>query len=166
MNRPVVLLAILLLLFPAALISYRVLALGYPLFPAAPGTTWRLTMEARILEAADEDAVFQTALPYTRPGLRVIEEQITSGTLSLSLLRAGRSRIGIWSGPILGGMEVITYRAAILVGAGYSPLTFSLTLPPYPENIGQAEQNLAERLAARSQVAGSVECGCIPLDMV
>ena len=149
MNRPVVLLAILLLLFPAALISYRVLALGYPLFPAAPGTTWRLTMEARILEADDEDAVFQTALPYTRPGLRVIEEQITSGTLSLSLLREGRSRIGIWSGPILGGMEVITYRAAILVGAGYSPLTFSLTLPPYPENIGQAEQNLAERLAAR-----------------
>ncbi|MFQ5691338.1 MAG: 7TM domain-containing protein, partial [Gemmatimonadota bacterium] len=95
------------------------------------------------------DAVLWIALPYTRPGLRVIEEQISSGSLSFDLLRERPNRLGVWSGPITAGAEFIAYRAAVLVGPRYSPLPASLTLPPYPEDVGQAEQRLAERLVAR-----------------
>ncbi|MFQ5961121.1 MAG: UUP1 family membrane protein [Candidatus Methylomirabilales bacterium] len=149
MKHPVVLIAILLFLFPAALISYRVLALGYPLFPTMPGETWRLMMEAQIVGTGDEAVVLRTTLPYTRPGLSVIEERITSGTLSLNFVRAGPSRVGLWSGKMLGGVEVVAYGADILTGAGYSPLPFTLDLPPYPADVEAAEQRLAERLTER-----------------
>ncbi|MEE8229062.1 MAG: 7TM domain-containing protein [candidate division NC10 bacterium] len=150
MKRPVVLLAILLLLFPAALISYRVLALEYPLFPTAPGETWRLTMEAQIVGPDEQGVVLQTALPYSRPGLRVTEEMFAPGMLDHDLLHEGPNRLAVWSGPIHGSMETIAYRAIIVVSAGYSAeVMMSPVLAPYLTSVGTREQAWAERLVAK-----------------
>ncbi|MFQ5848798.1 MAG: UUP1 family membrane protein [Candidatus Methylomirabilales bacterium] len=150
MKRPVVLLTSLLVLFPAVLISYRVLALRYPPFPTAPGEVWRLTMEARIVGPHDGEVLLRTALPETRPGLRVSEEMFTSGMLDLNLLREGSNRLGVWSGPIHGAMESIAYRAIIVVRGGYSPeALMSPMLEAYPAGMGSRERALAERLVAK-----------------
>ena len=150
MTRPVVLLVILLLLFPTALISYRVLALGYPLFPAAPAETWQISMDARLVEAAEGVIDVTVGLPYTREQLVVLEEHFTSGTLSFDLLREGSNRLGVWSGPILGDMEIIAYRAIIVLRGGYSPeVLLSPMLEPFPASVGAEERALAERLVAK-----------------
>ena len=149
MRRPAVLLAILLLLFPAALITYRVIALGYALFPTAPGVVWQISIDARLAGVDHEETVLWISLPYTRAGLRLLEEQFTSGTLSLDALSEGPNRLAVWSGLIYDGVEVISYRATIVVHPTYSPVPSSSSLPASPENVEQAEESWANRLVAK-----------------
>jgi hypothetical protein len=46
-KKTVAVIVTLLILCPLALISYRVLILGYPLFPAAPQKVWQLSFDAQ-----------------------------------------------------------------------------------------------------------------------
>ena len=45
MKKPAAWLAFFLFLFTGALLVYRVLVLGYPLLPAAPGQTWAVSID-------------------------------------------------------------------------------------------------------------------------
>jgi hypothetical protein len=49
MKRPALWLALSLFLLTAAFLSYRIVWLGYPVFPTAPGKTWQLTINARVM---------------------------------------------------------------------------------------------------------------------
>jgi hypothetical protein len=148
MKRPTVLLAVALLLLSSALISYRIIWLKYPLFPAAPEKVWQLDMEAHIKADQGEISVM-IGLPYSHAGQIVGEERITSGELNFNLLREGPNQIGIWSGNVGPGEEVIRYRATIYMAPRRSSKTKPPKLEPHPASVGKTEQALAESLVKK-----------------
>ena len=148
MKRPAVLLAVALLILPLALISYRILWLKYPIFPAAPEKVWQLSMDAHV-KGVEKEATVMIGVPYTHRGQIVAEERIFSGTLGFNLLREGPNQIGVWSGTLSPRGEVIGYRATIKVQPQHLFKTKPPALGPYPKNIGEEEQKLAKRLVER-----------------
>lgn len=151
MRRPAVWLALALLALAAALLSYRVVWLGYPVFPTAPGRTWQFLINAHVkggsVKGGNGEATLALALPFEYGWRMVVEERINSGTLTFNLLRDGLNRIGIWSGPLGDEEEVISYRATILVRPGRAAKIQPPTPAAYPPILGKEEQALAERLA-------------------
>jgi hypothetical protein len=147
-NRYAAALVVSLFILPAALISYRVLSLNYPLFPALPERAWQLSLNARVADSG-RDATVKIALPSSRQGVTVLEEKITDGALDFSLRSEGRNRFGIWSGTPDAGGTPISYSASIIVRTGFTATTPPKTPEPYPEGIGKEEQALAERLTAK-----------------
>jgi len=73
MKRSGVVLAFVLFLTPALLISYRVFSLGYPFLPLSLGRIWQVTMEARVVPKESEPKL-QIGLPFTFDGRRVVQE--------------------------------------------------------------------------------------------
>jgi hypothetical protein len=147
MKRPAVLLAVALVLLSVAFISYRIIRLGYPVFPIAAGKAWQLDMDTRI-NAGEKDITVKIGLPSTHAGAIVVEERVSSGRMSFNLIREGPNQVGIWSGAVDTGEEVITYRATILVSPPRLFRTQPPTLEPYPTTMGKSEQVLAGRLVA------------------
>jgi hypothetical protein len=145
-KRPAVVLALALLLLAVGLLAYRIVWLGYPVLPTAPGRTWQLLIDAHV-KGGDRETTLALALPYEQAGRMLVEERITSGTLNFNLLREEPNRIGVWSGPIGPGEEEVNYRAIILIRPG----RISRTLPPpsekFPAQMEKEERALAEHLA-------------------
>jgi hypothetical protein len=148
MKRPAVLLAVALLVLSFALISYRILWLKYPIFPAAPARVWQLSMDASIKGGEKETAVM-IGVPSTQRGRLVIEEHFHPGTLSFNLLREGPNQIGVWSGAISPKGELIGYSSTIQVQPQRLLKTLPPMLGPYPKNIGETERKLAMRLVGK-----------------
>ena len=148
MKRPTVLIAVVLLLLSSALISYRIISLKYPVFPTAAGKAWQLDMEAHI-KADQKEISVMIGLPYSHAGEIVVEERIASGELNFNLLREGPNQIGIWSGNVGPGEEVIRYRATIYMAHRRSSKAKPPKLEPYPASVGKTEQALAERLVEK-----------------
>jgi len=147
MKRPALLLAVALLIFSFALISYRILWLKYPVLPAAPAKVWHFSLDAFIRSGQKETTVM-IGLPSTQRGQQVVEERILPGTLSFNLLREGPNQIGVWSGTINPKGEVIGYSSTIQV----QPQRLQALPPklgPYPKNIGDTERRLATRLVEK-----------------
>ena len=167
MKRPAVVLALALLLLAVGLLAYRIVGLGYPVFPTAPGRTWQLLIDAHV-KGGERETTLALALPYEQAGRMLVEERVTSGTMNFNLLREEPNRIGVWSGPIGSGEEEINYRAIILIRPGRSPKTAPPTSDSIPPEIEKEEQALAERLAknwrplapmARIRAAGAASAG-------
>jgi 7 transmembrane helices usually fused to an inactive transglutaminase/Inactive transglutaminase fused to 7 transmembrane helices len=148
MKRPAVLLAVALLLISFALIGYRIIWLKYPIFPAAPEKVWQLSMDASV-ESSENETTVMIGFPYTHRGQIVVEERIYSGTLSFNLLREGTNQVGVWSGAISRGGELIEYSSTIKVQPQHLLKTKPQGLGPYPKNIGEVEQELAKRLVGK-----------------
>jgi len=148
MKRPALWLALSLFLLTAALLFYRIVWLGYPVFPTAPGRTWELTINTRVMSDTGEARVL-LGLPTENPGRMLLEERISSGSLSLSLAREGPNRIGIWSGPVELESQEITYRATILIRPRQRPPEHPSGIGTYPDRFDREETALAERLAGR-----------------
>jgi hypothetical protein len=148
MKHTAVVLAMALLLLSAALISYRILWLGYPVFPTVAGKAWQISMDAYV-KTGQQEATVMIGLPFSYGERMVVEERIHSGTLSFRLLRQGPNQMGVWSGAPGAGEEVIRYSAILLFrskrGADIKPPE----LEPYPKNIEKEEQVLAQRLVGR-----------------
>jgi hypothetical protein len=148
MKRPSVLLAVALFLLSFALISYRVIWLKYPIFPAAPQKVWQFSMDAHVTGGEKETAVM-VGLPSTHRGQIVVEERIRSGTLSFNLLREGPNQIGVWSGAISPKGEGIGYSSTIQVQPQRLLKIKPPKLEPYPKNVREAEAKLARRLVRK-----------------
>lgn len=148
MKRPAVLLAVALLLLSFALISYRILWLKYPIFPAAPEKVWHLSTDVQI-EGGEEETTVMIAVPYTNKEQIVAEERIHSGTLSFNLLREGLNQIGVWSGTLGFEGATIGYSTTVQIRPQRPSKAKPPTLEPYPPNIGEEEQALARRLVGR-----------------
>ncbi|MFH1078680.1 MAG: UUP1 family membrane protein [Pseudomonadota bacterium] len=127
------------------LLAYRIVWLGYPIFPTAPGRTWQLLVDAHI-KGGNGETIFSLALPCELTGRMLIEEKVTSGTLNFNLFQKGPNRIGTWSGSIGSKEEEINYRAIILFRPGRSSKTGPPTAEKIPPRIEKKEQALTERL--------------------
>jgi hypothetical protein len=153
MKHPAVFLAVGLLLLSTALISYRVIRLGYPVFPSAPGKAWQVSMDAYIKADKNETKVM-IGLPFSYGERIVVEERINSGTLNFNLLRQGPNQIGVWSGNPGAGAEVIHYTGTLLFRPRRAVNMKPPELEPYPANIGKEEQALAQRLVEKWRTLG------------
>jgi hypothetical protein len=148
MKRPALLLAVALLIASIALISYRILWLKYPIFPAAPAKVWQFSMDASI-KGGERETTVMIGLPATQRGQLVVEERIHPGTLSFNLLREGPNQIGVWSGVISPRGDIIGYSSTIQIQPQRLVRTPPPKLGPYPKNIGETEQKLAMRLVEK-----------------
>jgi hypothetical protein len=148
MKRPALWLALFLFLLTAALLSYRVVWLGYPVFPTAPGRTWELTINTWVKSDTGEARVL-LGLPTENPVRMVVEERFSSGGLNLSLIQEGPNRVGVWSGPVEQEGEEVVYRATILIRPRRTPSEPPPVIGPYPDRFTREEITLAERLAER-----------------
>ncbi len=148
MKRPAVLLAVALLLISFVLISYRIIWLKYPIFPAAPEKIWQLSISAHV-KGGEKETTVMIGVPYTHRVQMVAEERITSGRLSFNLLREGINQIGIWSGTLGLEGETIGYSSSIQVRPQQPSKTKTPILEPYPPNIGKEEQAFLKRLVAK-----------------
>ncbi|MFQ5542166.1 MAG: UUP1 family membrane protein, partial [Candidatus Binatia bacterium] len=147
MKHPAVLLAGILLLIPATLVTYRILWLKYPLSLRVPGNAWQITMQAEV--QADRHGIqVEIGLPFSDAHQKVVSEQISSGGLDFDLIRDRPNRIGIWSAVEVSG-AYITYRATILESPRRPAIRETPRLGGYPPKVQSGTQALAERLAAR-----------------
>lgn len=147
MRRFTTILVISLFIFSAAIIVYRVVRLGYPVIPAAPGQTWRLSIDAHAI--SDGKGInISLGIPIDYPWRMLVEEKISSGTLNFNILNEGQNRFGVWSGQEgrVPGEELIFYHATILL----RPKRFYKTVLPdskeYLFSGGDTEKAIAKRL--------------------
>jgi len=115
-KRTVSVIVSLLILCPLALITYRVLILGYPLFPAAPQKVWQLSFDARVASNAASGSL-EVGLPQTHQGLAILEERIGDRSLDFTLKADGSNRIAAWSGRPDSDGTLITYRSTLKIAA-------------------------------------------------
>ena len=148
MKRTAVLLAVALLLISFVLISYRIIWLKYPIFPAAPEKVWQLSISTHV-KGGEKETTVMIGVPYTHRVQMIAEERITSGRLSFNLLREGINQIGIWSGTLGLEGETIGYSSSIQVRPRQPSKTKTPILEPYPPNIGKEEQAFLKRLVAK-----------------
>ena len=147
MKKPAAWLAFSLFVFTGALLVYRVLVLGYPLLPAAPGQTWVVSIDLHV-EAGPEGAKVALGVPAEQTGLMVVEEKISAGAKSLDIHLEGPNRIGIWSVPGNQEKTLVNFQTAVHVKRGrLGPDTTppSRSAPPAE---GGEEEALAKRLVA------------------
>jgi hypothetical protein len=148
-RRPVTLLVLGLFALAALTIVYRVIKLGYPVLPTAPGQAWQLSAHAHI--KPDNGGVsLAIGLPSEYANRVLFEERVSSGTLHFNIIDEGRNRFGIWSGEdVLPGEELVTYHATILLRhkrfARRGPEDVERTSLP----VGSADTAIVERLASR-----------------
>ena len=147
LKRPAVLLSIALLALSMGLAAYRVISLGYPLLPTAPGRTWQLQIDTHI-EGGPGETTLELALPHEQVGQLLVEEKVTSGALDFNILRSGAARLGTWSGRIGPKEEEIVYQAIVLVQPNRPPDRLPPPAEKTPSRLEKNEQALAERLAA------------------
>ena len=147
MKRPAVILAVALFLLPSVLMIYRILWLGYPVFPAAPGKVWQLTMDGHVKGGGNEFTAL-IGLPLTYGSSIVAEERIRSGSLNFFRFREGLNQVGVWSGIPDEGQEFIRYQAIIQVGSQRLSGASSPEIERNPEAARDAEKTLAKRLVS------------------
>ena len=148
MKHTAVMLAVALLLLSAASIVYRIIWLGYPVLPTVAGKAWQVSMDAYV-KADQQKAKIMIGLPFSYGERMVVEERIHSGTLDFNLLREGANQIGVWSGTLGAGEEVIHYSATLLFRPKRVADIKPPELEPYPKKIEREEQVLAQRLVER-----------------
>ena len=148
MKHPAVVLAVGLLVLSMALITYRVVGLGYPVFPSTHEKAWQVSMDAYV-KADEAETKVMIGLPFSYGERIVVEERILSGTLSFNLLRQGLNQVGVWSGNPGAGAEAIHYSSLLLLRPRRAVDLKPPNLEPYPADVGRGEQGLAEHLVER-----------------
>ncbi|MCJ7494487.1 MAG: UUP1 family membrane protein [Deltaproteobacteria bacterium] len=130
------------------MLFYRIVWLGYPLFPTAPGQVWQLLINAHVKDE-EKEINLEIGLPSEHAGRMLVEERITSGNMNFALLRKGPNRIGVWAGTPDPEGEEISYQTTILVRPRRTPKDQPPVLEAYPAAVGKEEQDLAQHLATR-----------------
>lgn len=146
-KRPVLLLAAVLILLTAALISYRILWLGYPVMPLGPGQTWQLLIDAHITPVKEE-SLLELALPPEHTGNMVVDEQVHSGAYAFNMVKEGPNRVGVWTASGVHGTAELTYRATIHTRPPREVAQQSPLLGPYPPTLVSQERKLAEEMTS------------------
>jgi hypothetical protein len=154
MNRYVTALVAMLIVIPIAIISYKVISLGYPLVPAAPERVWQLSMKAHVNDDGDGAQVI-IALPSQRQGITLIEEKLTEGALDFGILSEGRNRYATWTGTAGPAGAEISYNSTLMVRRAYTPPEPPAKLAPYPDGLDKTDQKLAEKLVANTSILPS-----------
>lgn len=147
MKRPAIVLAVALLALSMGLAAYRIMSLGYPLLPTAPGRTWQLQIDTHI-EGGPGETILELALPHDQAGQLLVEEKVTSGALDFNIIRSGAARLGTWSGRVGPKEEEVVYQAVVLVQDNRPPDSLPPPAEKTPSRLDRNELALAERLAS------------------
>ncbi|MDD5008931.1 MAG: 7TM domain-containing protein [Syntrophorhabdaceae bacterium] len=150
MKRPAVMLAFGLFIITSALLLYRIMVLGYPIFPAAPGRAFLLKFEGHVKSSGSNTTLF-VALPSEKPGQIISEEYFGSGSLSFTLTRNMSGRYGVWTGQTGPDGEIASYREMILMRPSGTAKLKPPALEKYPSSINKNDQATAERITGRFQ---------------
>jgi hypothetical protein len=146
-KRSALWLSLFLFLFSVGFLTYRILGLGYPIFPTVLGQTWKLSIDALIRPKGTETRVI-LALPIERSGRIIIEEKISSWEMNLSILKQGETRLAILSQFGMEKETAVTYTALI----HFRPKRPTRSIPPslgdFPASVSEEEKALARKLAA------------------
>jgi hypothetical protein len=145
MRRTATFLAVGLLLAAFSLITYRIVRLGYPLFPASPAKAWDLSLEARVPPNL-RNITIKIAMPRSGEAQTVLEERMTPGSLSFTRVLEGYNEVGIWSGNTEARGDLILYDATVLLKARPAAQALAPELPPFPDGTTLPEQSAAKRL--------------------
>jgi hypothetical protein len=137
MNVRVVLLAALLAGCGVALVTYKVMALGYELVPKATEDRWAVEMALRF-QGIGDDARVRLHLPADRaPHQQVYDERILSEGMRVDVRTHGDGRVGVLSGRP-GGRRVLSYRFAVHLRSFDRPLPSdeeALASPPDEDSV-------------------------------
>lgn len=142
MRRPALVTAAALMVISLVVAAYKVFSLGYPLVPSAPVYVWNLKFEG-VLHGVGKNTLLLLSLPSEEHGQIVLEESISSGNLSFSLLKEYDNRIGVWSGKTDERGEYISYRASVLFQHKGAAVPRPPPPGPYPQNV-----SVEDRMAA------------------
>lgn len=148
MRRTATFLAVGLLLAAFSLIAYRVIRLGYPLYPASPVKAWGLSLEARV-PPNQRDITIKIAMPGSGEAQTLLEERLTPGMLSFVRVLEGANEAGVWSGSTDAQGDLISYEAILLLKSSRAAQTKEPALILFPDGVTLAEQSAARRLVAR-----------------
>ena len=146
-KSPALAVAVFLLILSAALVSYRIFFLGYPVLPAVVETSWRLSVRAEIQPRQEEEIQILLALPAEGGGRTIMEEQISSSSLTAGVFREGSNRFCQWKGESTPQGVEISYESTILVRPQKTP---AKGIPPVSGDFAWIDKEdllLAERLA-------------------
>ncbi len=108
--RRVALVALGFVALAAALVSYKVLELGYELSPLPADDRWSVQTEVRI-EGAASDARVSFFLPADGPRQRIYDERVTAEGMRFFIRPRGRNRMGMAVGSPVG--PGISYRFSL-----------------------------------------------------
>ena len=152
MRRPGFLPAAALFLLTCVLVLYRIIWLGYPVFPVSEGQSWQLLVNVYITPK-EEQSGLSLALPSEQTGYMVVEERVLSGMYAFYIHTQGSNRFGVWSGAGVDRPEEITYRATIHSRPRRGVPIQSPLLSPFPAAISREEQSLAQAAAMKWQAS-------------
>jgi hypothetical protein len=144
----VLFIALILILLTALLMGYRMVWLGYPLVPTAPGTSWQFTLDTRVVS---EPGIFSLALglPSESTDRMITEERTASQDFEFTLVQKEVNRIGLWESLNEENHRqehIITYSAVILTSPRGLGKRKAPVPPPYPARLSQEERELVQRL--------------------
>ncbi|MBP1731476.1 MAG: hypothetical protein H6Q55_1905 [Deltaproteobacteria bacterium] len=148
MRRTATLLAVGLLLAALSLITYRVVRMGYPLYPASPAKAWELSLEARV-PPNQRNITIKIAMPRSGEAQTVVEERLAPGLLGFTRVLEGPNEVRVWSGNTDRQGDLISYDATVLLKDSRAVQATTPALAPFPDDVTLAEQSAAKRLVAR-----------------
>jgi hypothetical protein len=148
MKRPATWIAVGLLAAAFSLITYRVVRLGYPLYPASPAKAWELSLEARV-PPNQRNITIKVAMPRTNEAQTLLEERVTPGLLSFTRALEASNEVGIWSGNTDAQGDLIRYEATVVMKGRPGMQAATPALLAFPGGVTLAEQSAAMRLVAR-----------------
>lgn len=141
-------LALVLFLISAAVMSYRVVYLRYPLLPDPKVKAWQLTLGIHVKpDAPHVPMKVQVGVPQNRIRQAIIGERVSSGSLDAGLFSAEGNHFVVWSGMVDREEDYVNYEATIVVRQRPIPPETPPQVLPIPEQVAGADRLLIERLA-------------------
>lgn len=98
------------------LFLWKAVGLGLPVTPSEPKGLWRVELEIQARSHARGGSV-RAAIPGTRAGQVVDDEQVNSDRLHYSVLRDGPREVGIWKGTF-SGVHHLSHSFRVQLGDG------------------------------------------------
>jgi len=128
-RRRVAALGAVLVLAGGAAFGWKVLRLGLPVVPSGTGQLWQISVEVRLTGGPGEPVSVSLAIPPSRPGQAVVDEEVQHGRLALEIERAGEQRRATWSGAVDGATSLharfrirsVGHEVAVPVGSVRAP---------------------------------------------
>ena len=89
------------------LFLWKAIGLGLPVIPSEPQGLWRVELEIQA-RSDSGTGTLRAAIPSTRSGQVVDDEQVIADRLNFSVQRDGPREVGLWKGPF-SGVHLVTH---------------------------------------------------------
>lgn len=125
---------------------YKVVAMGFPLFPDAKSEVW--TVEAKVeFEARSEPVLVSLALPHEQQGIQILNENFTTSGYGFSQVeQPDGSRRAQWTRREAEGRQTLFYRLQVFPGALRQEADVQAPPEPVPPEYDSAQAASATAL--------------------